>query len=672
MILKDAKDSIALCNISRYKIGYLSNSDMDQALDLVVKAGSEWCSIHYTPHRPSELARTIEFAQRAKLKGLKVHFRCHYTTDSGQSEFNYQTGVPTKTTSKATSGTINTITDNTKNWPIDQYKGFQCSITDGTNNGKTMYINSNTSNTLTLIAVGNYSAFPVACDNTSVYKITFKEVNDKAFTDPNIGWTKYVYDAAVAAKAIGVESFSVCNEITNTIIGGISGSNFQNGSGVVQAQKDLVAYIKSKGVIFPFGITTSDGFWMHDDWIASGSFAPLDYLGYTAYEPESRFFYTLKRLCDTFGANNIQLDEMSLSEDYLKAKRRLGIFNSDLEYANLLSRRVKYAKNLGVRNIFRFELLDDGAEGWPKAGFGYGQIKDYAPGNIFLNTWLVDSYNRVIDPRITNYSLGFRSGTKALQIPNSSALNLGGKLTIQFWCNLATADNAGNPTFIRKDTSYIIRIENKRLRAILWTSNGQFDIQDNTNYQTDYILNESGVAVYGDPSNREVKNNSTIPLDRWVHIAYVYDGTKHTLFVNGKNVATGNVTGTINNVNNPLAIGAEENNSNAIDGRIQDLEIVKDAVYTTSFIPSILKPNSPNTLIRLIMGEGTGSTIKDTSGNNIDFTITGSGLEKASWFPGLRDKLYYQEYRYGIVPPNSTKRYAIKNGSKAYIFKPTI
>jgi hypothetical protein len=70
------------------------------------------------------------------------------------------------------------------------------------------------------------------------------------------------------------------------------------------------------------------------------------------------------------------------------------------------------------------------------------------------------------------------------------------------------------------------------------------------------------------------------------------------------------------------------------------------------------------------MDEGIGTLVKDTSGNNNNFTILGTGLSKASWFIGLRDKLYYQEIRYAIK--GLVKNYAIKNGTKSFVIKPTV
>jgi Concanavalin A-like lectin/glucanases superfamily len=667
MILTDPMDSVALCNISRYKINDISDAQMDTALDMAIKAKSQWVSIHHTPHRPSELPRIIVFIKRAKLKNLKVHFRCHYTKDYGNHEFNFQTGVATKTLAKATGGTDRTLIDTTKNWEIDQWKGFNCTIDSGTNKGQAMYITSNTSNTLYLIEAGdNYKVFTAPIDSTSMYKITYKEPNDNAFTSTSFGWYKYVKDAAIAAKNAGADSLSVCNEITNTIITGITGSIFENGSLVVKAQKDLVAYIKAQGITFVEGITTSDGFWMHSDWIASGSIAPLDYLGYTAYEEESRFFHTVKRLADTFGADKIQLDEMSLSDDYTKMKRR-GIFTADIEYSRRLSNRIKYCKFLGIKNVFRFELADDGNDNGLRPGFGYGRFQNYNVSNIIYDSWVPDSYNKIIDPRITNFSLGFRQDIKALQINNNSTLDLQNKLTIQFWTHIATSDTSTTPTFVGKNNSYLLRIENKRLTATVWTSNGQYKIQDDYDFITDYIYDELGVRQYGN----DLKNNGTIPHDRWVHIAYVYDGSKQSLYVNGKSVASGSVSGNIINNSSLLSIGGEANNaSESIDGRIQDVEIIKDVVYTANFNPSRLKPATPNTVVRLIMDEGIGTLVKDTSGNNNNFTILGTGLSKASWFIGLRDKLYYQEIRYAIK--GLVKNYAIKNGTKSFVIKPTV
>lgn len=66
----------------------------------------------------------------------------------------------------ASSGTVTTLVDSSKNWSINRWKNYSVKITQGTGKGQYATILSNTSNTLTF-----YKAIPNEIDNTSVYTI---------------------------------------------------------------------------------------------------------------------------------------------------------------------------------------------------------------------------------------------------------------------------------------------------------------------------------------------------------------------------------------------------------------------------------------------------------------------------------------------------------------------
>lgn len=74
----------------------------------------------------------------------------------------------TEETGTATSGTTTTLTDTGASWTTDQFQHYVLEITAGTGSGQARTV---TSNTATVITVG--SAFGVALDNTSVYRLVY-------------------------------------------------------------------------------------------------------------------------------------------------------------------------------------------------------------------------------------------------------------------------------------------------------------------------------------------------------------------------------------------------------------------------------------------------------------------------------------------------------------------
>ena len=89
--------------------------------------------------------------------------------------FNSVTTAPDTTTNyivegydcgTATSGTVQTITDSTKNWPINRYANFMVRILFGTGKGLNLQIDSNTANTITFVKPTGFTL-----DSTTIYSI---------------------------------------------------------------------------------------------------------------------------------------------------------------------------------------------------------------------------------------------------------------------------------------------------------------------------------------------------------------------------------------------------------------------------------------------------------------------------------------------------------------------
>lgn len=76
------------------------------------------------------------------------------------------------------------------------------------------------------------------------------------------------------------------------------------------------------------------------------------------------------------------------------------------------------------------------------------------------------------------------------------------------------------------------------------------------------------------PASRMTSKSNAIPLNQWVHIAGVYNGTMSRIYVNGLIVAEKSVSGSINMPNTTINIGTETNAREQFwDGKIDEVRI---------------------------------------------------------------------------------------------------
>jgi hypothetical protein len=635
--VKHPTDTFAINHVTNYwEPARVTPAVIDKIADDLILGGSEWVSVHHSPFRPSRVPYLLSTIQRLRAKGLKVHLRMHYQEKDPSLFFDAGT---------CSSGTISSLTDSAKNWVANEWKGFVLKITSGagttTNPVRGYYIKGNTNNTLLLEKLNdNYIAPSIAFDSSSKYNIDGDPLMDNFFLDKNRGYYKYVRSIALQARDIGVESFSVINEFTVSMVRYHPGSIYPTDAAVIQEEHKLVQYIKDELAVngktpFPYGITTTDGFWMLEHHEQAG-LGPCDYYEYTAYEEDSSAMYTVRRAIDKFGANKVSFGEFSLSGTGGEEYARGNIANNE-DYADKLNRRIKWAKYLGVKSIFRWELWDTEGDG-AVAGNGWGYVHGTKYTNNGLNEvpyglysdWYKGSYLKTLDTNITNWSVGFMEGRLPVKIENSSSLTLGDRLTIQFWVNSARDQisiwspgvggafviNTYPTSIISKAGSYEIGIENKKAYAKIWTTDGN--------------------AV-------KIVSNTDFKADRWVHFAYVYNGYSQVLYINGIQVANGLISGNILNTTSPILIGSPTeslpNTTNHLYGRLQDIEICNTTIYTQNFVPPVQAPNNSTAICRLVCNEGSGTTLLDSTGKQNNGIMLGNGTTQADWFLGKYDQL---------------------------------
>lgn len=128
----------------------------------------------------------------------------------------------------------------------------------------------------------------------------------------------------------------------------------------------------------------------------------------------------------------------------------------------------------------------------------------------------------------------------------------------------------------------------------------------------------------------------TVPTSTWIHVAFVRSGNSVKLYINGALNNSGTFSGTVNSNSTTIRVGQNPDNSQNLNGYIDDLRITKGiARYTTNFTPptyqlptdttgTAIDPLRSSTSL-LLRGNGTnGSTsFVDESPNGL--TVTNNG-----------------------------------------------
>jgi len=155
-----------------------------------------------------------------------------------------------------------------------------------------------------------------------------------------------------------------------------------------------------------------------------------------------------------------------------------------------------------------------------------------------------------------------------------------------------------------------------------------------------FFLDSSGKAAFGNGSTAATSSQA-IPLNEWVHIAAVCNGTSTQMYVNG--IASGaSVTQTITEYNADLTIGNYAIDNPVFNGYISNLRLIKGQALTTG---SFTAPTGPVSSAAVgwtganVAASITGTVslvtcqsnrFVDNSGNN--FTITPSGTPSVQAF----------------------------------------
>lgn len=152
-----------------------------------------------------------------------------------------------------------------------------------------------------------------------------------------------------------------------------------------------------------------------------------------------------------------------------------------------------------------------------------------------------------------------------------------------------------------------------------------------------------------------IVSSQTVPLDTWVHVVATYDGSKLKIYYNGVLSATGTSAGSIPDTPYCLTFGYTANTDcntgaqNGLDGQTDDVRIYRRTLNAEEVLA--LYNYAPPAVGQWKFDEGTGTSVADSSGNNLAATLMGGG----SWTTGKYTNAisFNGSNSYVTIPDNS-------------------
>jgi hypothetical protein len=205
-------------------------------------------------------------------------------------------------------------------------------------------------------------------------------------------------------------------------------------------------------------------------------------------------------------------------------------------------------------------------------------------------------------------SINFNGTNQYLAVPASSRFSLTGDFTVEAWVWIDSTIVTSSPD----------NLKNFSIFSGTGTFSGTmvFAVSGNT------VTAGTGLAIYQDSPSVNLSQSVTVPLNSWVHIAFIRSGSTIYGFLNGTRYTLGTSSSTLIDPFNAVAVGRNQNTSyfNYAKGYISNHRVVNGtAVYIDNFTP----PTAPLTPVAntvLLLTTSPQSPFSDSSSNN--FTIT--------------------------------------------------
>lgn len=200
-----------------------------------------------------------------------------------------------------------------------------------------------------------------------------------------------------------------------------------------------------------------------------------------------------------------------------------------------------------------------------------------------------------MNPGSSTYNGSFNGSSQLISAPSNAVFNFTGDFTAECWVNTSTITNATQPT--------LFTIGSDSGGLVVGFYSGAFYC---------YMAGTGGLM-----------SSATLPLNQWVHVAWVRVGSTNTLYLNGIASATATNSSTLSSTGGVTVgkTGSSGSSFNYFQGYVSNFRVNNTALYTANFTPS----TSPLTAVsgtQLLTLQN--STIIDNSTNAFTITNTGS------------------------------------------------
>jgi hypothetical protein len=130
-----------------------------------------------------------------------------------------------------------------------------------------------------------------------------------------------------------------------------------------------------------------------------------------------------------------------------------------------------------------------------------------------------------------------------VRVPADPALSPDRALTLEAWVQPSSV--ARSQTVVRKDGEYLLRLEGARVMLRVWSSDGM----------------------------HELRSPPHLRPGEFQHVAGVYDGTALQIHLDGRRIADGPATGTLEQTPNPLYLASSWSDYDFLDGALHDVAL---------------------------------------------------------------------------------------------------
>jgi fibronectin type 3 domain-containing protein len=195
-------------------------------------------------------------------------------------------------------------------------------------------------------------------------------------------------------------------------------------------------------------------------------------------------------------------------------------------------------------------------------------------------------------------ALSFDGSNDLVFIPGSSSLNVSSGMTLEAWI-YPTVTQSGWRTILQREVdAYFL------------------------NASTDAGPLRPGGGGTFNGAVSSLSGPTASPVNAWTHVALTYDGSILRLYVNGTQVATRSISGSVQTNSSPLRIGGNSPYGEYFNGRIDEVRVYNRALTQTEIQSDMNTPIGPADITPPTTPSGLTATAASSSRINLSWTAS--------------------------------------------------